>query len=281
MNLEQIYMFNGCLYYDPNAMFLLEPLRAFMRTDRFEQLISTFGNASSEEDSKPLMSINKKTRIATIPIQGALVPRTDPFMKMIGADVTSTSEINQSVQRALDDKDIKGVLFKANSGGGSAGGIDETAQMINELSNKKPVFTHVSGSNGSACYYLTSQSNRIFANTRTDQIGSIGTKLIIHDTSKAAEQAGIKPVVIATGKNKNIGGFGVPITEDQIELVSEMVDSLQEFFEESITRKRPQMNLSEVNDGRTFFARQAQKRSLIDGIRSERDVRAMLEASIR
>jgi protease-4 len=277
MNLDNIWMFDGCLFYDPENIILLDPLRKFLQIENVEQLISSFGKAG---ENPPLMSINKKTRIATIPIQGPLMPRANPFLKeMLGA--TSTTEINQSVQQAMDDKGIKAVLLKASSGGGSAGGIDETAEKIAELSSIKPVFTHVNGSNGSACYYLTSQANRIYANHRTDTIGSIGTKLVMNDTSEAAKKQGIKPIVISTGKNKSVGAFGVPITADQQEVIQGMVNNLQNFFEESVLRKRPEVDMEKVNDGRSFFAHDAKRHGLIDGIKSDRTVRAMLEASIR
>ena len=276
MNLEQVYMFDGCLFYDPSSFYLYEPLKQFLQIDNLEQFMGAFGEPAQRE---PLMSIDKKSRIATIPISGPLMPKQNFMLDLVGG--TSTNEIRQAVRQASEDKGIKGILLKTNSPGGSAAGIDETAMEIAELSSKKPVFTHVAGSNGSAAYYLTSQSNRIFANNRTDQIGSIGTKLVMNDTSKAAEMAGVKPIVIATGANKSIGAPGVKITQGQQDLIASMVKDLQGFFEESVKRKRPNVNMSEVNDGRTFFAKVAKSNGLIDDIRTERDVRAMLKASMR
>jgi protease-4 len=275
-------MFDGCLFYDPSNMFYYEPLKRFLNveaidSEKVQQFIA--GIPSMPLQKQNLMQLDKKTGIATIPIKGALMPTANPIMQMIGG--TSTSEVNNSVQQAIEDKGIKGVLFKANSGGGSAGGIDETAEKIAELSSKKPVFTHVNGQNGSACYYLTSQSNKIFANGRTNQIGSIGTKLVMNDTSEQAKQAGIKPIVIATGKNKSIGAFGVPITQDQQELVQSMVNELQGFFEQTVLRKRPNIDIKQVNDGRSFFAYEAVNNGLIDGIKSEKTVKAMLRATVR
>jgi len=275
MDLDNVYMFDGCLFYDPSQLYLLEPLKRFLQVDNIEQFINTIDLPPANE-RPPLMSVNKQG-IATIPVRGALMAKGGFLMDMIGG--TNTNEINQAVRTAMVDDNIKGVFMPVNSPGGSASGIDETAKMIDELSAMKPVYAHVQGTNGSAGYYLTSQATRIFANNRTDQIGSIGTKLIINDSSEQARMAGIKPVVITTGDNKAIGAPGVEITQGQKDLLQEMVDKLQSYFEQSILRSRPNINMADVNDGRTFFADEAITNGLIDGIRSERDVKAMLEVA--
>lgn len=274
MNLEHIYMFNGCLYYDPNNLMYLEPIKQFIGAENIKQFFMLF----DEADDKPLMQIDKKTGIATLAITGALMPQDNFFTRMIGG--TSTNRIMQAFKDAIVDDGIKGLKIIANSGGGSAAGIDEAAGLLAELASHKPVITQTTGANCSACFYITSQSTRIFANNRSDMIGSIGTKLIMEDSSERAAMEGIKVLVIATGENKAIGAEGVPITPSQLKVVEDMVFKLQEFFEETITTARTQINIEEVNDGRSFFAMEAEQLGLIDGIRDNRTINAMLEGMV-
>jgi len=178
MNLEYTYMFNGCLYYDPNSLMYLEPIKQFIGKENIDQLFTLF----DEVEDKPLMQLNKKTGIATLPIMGVMMPQDNFMTRLIGG--TSTNRIMQAFKDAIVDDSIKGLKIIANSGGGSAAGIDEAAGLLAELASLKPVITQTTGANCSACYYITSQSTRIFANNRSDMIGSIGTKLIMEDSSE-------------------------------------------------------------------------------------------------
>ena len=134
--------------------------------------------------------------------------------------------------------------------------------------------------NGSASYYVTSQANKIYATNRTNQIGSIGTRLVVKDVSEAMEKAGIKNVVIDTGKNKTIGE-GNKVTQAQEEYLQGIVDQLEGFFEQTVQRGRPGIDINAVNDGSIFLAQVAKEKGLIDGIDSMEGTRARLEAMTR
>jgi len=225
----------------------------------------------------PLMTVDKKG-IATIPVMGPLAPMPHAVMKMFGG--TSTIELKKSFEQVANSSRIKGVIMPTNSPGGNNAMIDETAALIHEVAKNKPVLAHTIGQNGSASYYVTSQANKIFAQNRTNQIGSIGTRLVVPDVSEAMEKAGIKNIVIDTGENKTIGQ-GKKVTEGQQEYLRGIVNHLQDFFEETVQRGRPGIDIKQVNDGSIFLANVAQQKGLIDGIDSMEGTRARLEAMIQ
>lgn len=227
--------------------------------------------------SKSLMTVDRKG-IATIPINGPLAPMPHAMMKMFGG--TSTSELKKSLLEAQSNSKIKGVLMPVNSPGGNNAMIDETANLIHEISKVKPILAQTMGENGSAAYYLSSNANKIFAQNRTNRIGSIGTRLVIADDSEAMQKAGIKNIVIDTGKNKSIGQSGVKITDEQKEYLGEIVQELNSYFEESVVRGRNNIDINQVNDGSIFLAKNAVKNNLIDGIQPIEKTRARLEAMI-
>lgn len=237
--------------------------------------IEQFMLSAGAKSVQPLMTIDQKG-IATIPINGPLAPMPHALMKMFGG--TSTSELKRSFNQVQGNPKIKGVLMPVNSPGGNNAMIDETASLINQIAKVKPVLAHTTGENGSAAYYLSSQANKNFAQNRTNRIGSIGTRLVISDDSEAMEKAGIKNIVIDTGKNKSVGHG--PVTDEQKEYLSGIVNELNGFFEESVKRGRPNIDINQVNDGSIFLANQAVTNGLIDNVQSLEETRGRLDAMI-
>lgn len=220
----------------------------------------------------PLLRTNKQG-IATLSINGPLMPAPHNVMKMMGG--TSTSELKKSLERAGNDKKIKAIIMPVNTPGGDNSMIDETSKLINDLSKVKPIYAHTTGTNASAGYYLSSNANKVFAQNRTDKIGSIGTRFVLKDTSGASEKTGVKQIVIDTGPNKSIG-FGGEVTQEQKDYVGNIVNKLQGYFEESVLRGRPQIMMNKVNDGSVFMAEEAVSLGLIDRIQPIKQTYAQL-----
>ena len=221
--------------------------------------IEQFMKSTGARSVAPMMTVDRKG-IATIPIVGPMAPASHAMMKMFGG--TSTSELKNSFAKVLNNNKIKGVLIPVNSPGGNNAMIDETASLIHQVAQQKPVLAHVTGQNGSAAYYTSSQATKIFAENRTNQIGSIGTRLVIQDVSEAMEKAGVKNVVIDTGNNKSIGQ-GSKVTEQQEEYLQGIVNNLQEYFDDTVVRGRPGIDIKAVNDGSIFLANIAQQKGLL------------------
>lgn len=276
MNFSECWMFEGDVIYNKSmgyAQLFLDPISKHFNMSGLELEQFVLG-MSGKANIPPLMSVNKG--IAQINIGGALAPGSHAMMSMVGG--TSTTEIKKAFEQVARDPKIKGVFMKVDSPGGNSAGIDETAALIRQVSARKPVVSHVVGANGSAAYYLTSGSNKIFAENRTNRIGSIGTKLVLRDDSEALEKIGVKTVVVDTGVNKSVGQSGVSITEDHKAYLGDFVNKLQGFFEESVKEGRPQIDINAVNDGSMFLAKQAQAKGLIDGIQPARNSMAVLQA---
>lgn len=264
MNLEHVWLFAGEAYYSPSMLSWLEPLTQHAGFD-LEQFVTALRNAGKNIPDNPIMTVGQDG-IAQVHIDGALMPTKSPIMMAFGG--TATKDIANAFDQIAHNPKIKGTLVHHNSGGGSASMIDSTAQMIHEVNKTKPVVSQVHGISGSADYYLASQATKVFASNRQSMIGSIGTQLVINDSSEAAKKAGIRRIVIDTGVNKSIGVPGTPVTTDQVAHLQETVNHLNGMFLESVQRNRPLMNIENVSDGSVWLAQQALDRNLIDGIQS-------------
>lgn len=270
-------MFDGDAFYCPNQLMFLAPILQHSNID-FEQFVNTLRAAAKQQQAAPdIMSV--RNGIAQVNISGPLTPNKSLMMQAMGG--TSTTDINTAFQRIKNNPKIKGVYMQVNSGGGSAAGIDETAQIIHDVNQEKPVVAQIMGSSASAAYYLTSQASKVFANSRTNMIGSIGTRLVLDDTSQAAERAGVKRVVIETGTNKSIGLPGTKITAEQQAHMQDQVRTLQNYFEQSVQRGRPNMHISNVNDGSVWLSEEAQRKGLIDGIQTPQQTANVLGALMK
>jgi ClpP class serine protease len=116
----------------------------------------------------------------------------------------------------------------------------------------------------SAAYWIASAADRVVASP-SSTVGSIGVYLAVPDFSKAAEMAGIKMVVIKSGKFKGAGIEGTSLSEDQIANLQESVDSIHADFKAAVNMKR-KMVRAEAMEGQTFSGKQAAAQGLVTGL---------------
>jgi len=124
----------------------------------------------------------------------------------------------------------------------------------------------------SAAIWATAAAHRITA-SETTGVGSIGTVLVVQDTSERFATEGVKVHVISTGPNKGAGAPGAEITDDQLEALRTRVDDLNKHFLSAVRdgRKLRGERLQAVTDGRVWIAERAQALGLVDAVSSMDD----------
>jgi ClpP class serine protease len=147
---------------------------------------------------------------------------------------------------------------------------------VHEATKVKEVVAFVEDLAASAAYKIASQADRIVANRGEAVVGSLGTFLVVHDMSKAAEQEGIKVHVIKAGEFKGAGVPGTEITESQLTEWQAEVNEMSIAFREIVERGRGK-DLSELFDGRVFSASKAVSLGLIDSVQSFESLLTTLE----
>ncbi len=203
---------------------------------------------------------------AVISLNGPMT-KGESFFTFFGFG-TSTDALRAAFHQALVDSDIRNILFKITSPGGSVESIADLADVVAEVNAAKPVVAQVEGQAASAAFFVGSQAGKIFSG-RGDMVGSIGVKTMLFDFSAAFEKEGIKAIPIDTGAFKSLGAMGIPVTAEQIEHIQLLVDQNFDMFIEAVVRGRQNMDEKQVravSDGRMFMAADALKLGLIDGI---------------
>jgi signal peptide peptidase SppA len=203
--------------------------------------------------------------IALIRLQGLLMKQ----QSSLGAS-TSTIQARRDIRAAAVDPNIQAIVIAIDSPGGTAAGSEALANDIRDAGKTKPVFAQIEDIGASAAYFAASQAQKIFASTRTTQVGSIGTYLVVSDRSEAAKQFGEKVHVFATGPLKGAGVPGTEITDRHKSYFQASVEALQVPFDDAVKagRRMSDAQLEAVKSGAVFTAEESQRLGLIDGIQS-------------
>lgn len=213
---------------------------------------------------KPLTS---REQIAIISVRGVLTrtPVNSWFY-----ETTALSDIQAAAKAVENDPNISGAIILIESPGGSANGSEEAALAIDSLARAKPTVAQVVGMAASAGYFLAAAAPTIYSSMKLDVIGSIGTIVYLYDWSRYFENAGVEPVVIATGSKKHVGVQGTEITEEHREMFKDMVDDAFNVFAGYVrkSRKLTESQWSKVSDARVVSAARAVDLKLIDGVQT-------------
>lgn len=204
---------------------------------------------------------------------GIAVVRVDGPIEMSSSSGFSTSHKGaEAIIKRLDDlaknDEIKGIVLRINSPGGTVGATQEIYQKLWKLRKKNIVIVASMGDvAASGGYYIASACNHILANYGTIT-GSIGVITYSPNLKKLFDKLGIGLNVIKSGKHKDILSSHRDVTAEERELLQELIDSSYSRFIKDVALGR-NMNESEiipVADGRIMDGETALKHGLIDGI---------------
>lgn len=198
--------------------------------------------------------------IGVVPVVGVIGKGLSPMEKMMGA--VDVNDIADAIDAFAASPEVNSIALQISSPGGTVTGVEELANKVRNL--KKPSMAYTDSEMASAAYWIGSAADRVVASP-SSTIGSIGVYLAIPDFSKAAEMAGIKMVVLKSGKFKGAGIEGTSLNADQIENLQSSVDSIHADFKAAVNLKR-KMVKADAMEGQTFSGKQASQNGLVTGL---------------
>jgi signal peptide peptidase SppA len=205
--------------------------------------------------------------LAVIPIRGIIEKRGSFFSMLFGG--TSTLLVEEALNAALADEDVKAILLQIDSPGGSVDGLSDLGDALYAARGQKRIVAQIDGMGASAAYYIAAQADEVYAG-RTDMVGSIGTVWAWYDYSELFQKQGVRPVILTTGEHKAVGYPGTEITEAQQAELQKITDFYGADFVAAVARGRGMTKpaVKKIADGRVFVAPEAKELGLIDGVRS-------------
>ena len=176
----------------------------------------------------------------------------------------------KDLEKLADDDDVKAVVLRVNSPGGSAYASEQIWHSIMKLKEKKPVVVSMGGYAASGGYYISCPADYIFAEPTTIT-GSIGIFGMFPDFSGLlTEKLGIKFDEVKTNKFSAFGTMSRPFNAEEMALLEQYIGRGYELFRKRVAdgRKQTTEQIEEIAQGRVWLANDALKIKLVDEIGS-------------
>ena len=220
---------------------------------------------------------DSKTKIAILYAEGTITDSEGGSLLDGGPSITPAKYVKE-LQKLGDDEDVKAVVFRVNSPGGSAYASEQIWNAVVELKAKKPVIVSMGDYAASGGYYISCAANTIVAEPST-LTGSIGIFGLIPEGEELAKKIGLTFDEVNTNKHSSFGGttYGLPFlfsgfsrsfNEDESRIIQKYIESGYDLF---ITRcadgrSKTKAQIDSIGQGRVWTGSQALKLGLVDKI---------------
>jgi len=216
-----------------------------------------------------------KNRIAVLIAEGNIVDdQSGGFL--LGDKSITAKQFVKELNSLKEDDDVKAVVFRVNSRGGSAYASEQIWNAVVELKAKKPVVVSMGDYAASGGYYISCGATSIVAEPTT-LTGSIGIFGLIPNGEELAKKMGYTFDEVSTNKNSSWGGkaFGIPffvaaysrgLNENESRMLQAYIERGYDLF---ITRcadgrSKTKAEIDSIGQGRVWTGNQALKLGLVD-----------------
>jgi protease-4 len=240
-------------------------------------VVSNFGQPQRQhvDLSNPLAlfsMMNKRQETATKPAialvyaEGTIVDG-DGGEGLLGGDGVGSATIRRSLRRAAVDDNVKAIVIRIDSPGGSAQASEVMWQAARAAAEKKPVIISIGSMAASGGYYLAAAGDHIFADPSAivGSIGVVGGKFV---TKGLYDKLGLTTESFTKGRNADLFSSNKPFDERQRRLVTNWMKNTYEQFTQRVmtTRSGKIKDIDQVARGRIFLAKQAKELGMVDEI---------------
>ncbi len=206
-----------------------------------------------------------RDRIAVIYASGAIMPDI-PVSPFSSGNIITARSVERNFDRALENDDVKAIVFHVNSGGGAMSTSELIWNTIQEARKEKPVIAYMGNVAASGGYYISMAADTIVAspNTITGSIGIFNQLFNMQELYN--EKLGITFDTFKTHDHADLGMMTRPLTTTEREALQRSIESGYEFFIGRVGESRG-MTRDEVDtvaQGRVWTGLDAKDRNLVD-----------------
>ena len=209
----------------------------------------------------------EKGKVLVISIRGTI--SDNPKRRFLSTGPSMVQEVVSQLRKAEEDPEVKAVLLKVNSPGGSVTASDILYHEIMAFKQKTKAkvvaaMMNVAASGG---YYISLPADYILAHP-TSVTGSVGVLFLRPDVAGLMDKIGIGIEVSKTGRNKDMGSPFRSATTEEKQIIQDLIDQLGERFLDRITEHRniDPDNLKAISTARIFLADDALRLGMVDRI---------------
>jgi len=177
---------------------------------------------------------------------------------------------SQNIVRQLSNyrhnPNVRGIVLRIDSPGGAVAPAQEIYNEIMKLkADHKTVYASMGTVAASGGYYIACAANYVLANPGT-LTGSIAAVMAFSNIEELTDKIGIKPIIIKSGKYKDVGSPLRGMKPEERKLLQSVVDDVHQQFVQAVAKGRglPVSEVNEIADGRIMTGQQALTLKLVD-----------------
>jgi protease IV len=248
------------------ALFALGCITINLPSGEIEPLTETV--IEGEGDAKVLM----------LEIEGVITETSDVADFFGTVNEGMVGRVREELARARSDDDVKALVVRINSPGGTVTGSDLLYDEIQQFKRERkvPVIAQLMSTAASGGYYVALAADEIHAE-RTTVTGSIGVIFSGFNLAGLMEKLGVENQTITSGKFKDAGSILRRMRPEERAQLQSVIDDLYARFLEVVKAGRTKLTAEQIRalaDGRIYSATQAKQAGLVDEIGS-------LDSSVR
>lgn len=205
-----------------------------------------------------------KDKIAVLYAEGEIKAEESSSPMSLDEKVIS-EDMAKQLRKLQEDDDVKAVVFRVNSPGGSAFISEQIWKAVMELKTKKPIVVSMGDYAASGGYYISCAANKIFAERMT-LTGSIGVFGVIRNFTGTLDKIGVTTDIVKTNTFSDLGDMSRPMREDEKVLIQRGVERTYDLFLTRCAEGRGMTNaeIDSIGQGRVWTGEQALERGLVD-----------------
>lgn len=203
---------------------------------------------------------NHKEEIAILYAEGSIVSGSS------SSDINDKYLIKQ-ITKLQENDDVKAVVFRVNSPGGSAYASEQIWKAITDLKAKKPVVVSMGTYAASGGYYISCNANKIYAEPTT-LTGSIGIFGMFPNVEGLTNKIGLTFDNVKTNKLADFGDITRPMNPEEKTILQKYIDRGYDLFLTRCSEGRdiPKDSINQIAQGRVWTGAQALNVGLVDAL---------------
>ena len=257
---KELGLIGGLIYEDQYEDALKRAVGASKNDLSASSKLNTISSSSYFKTIKSA-SIDSSDRIALVYAQGSILYGEG------SPTIMGQETMNKALQSAREDRNIKAVVLRINSPGGSALTSDLIWREVEKTAKEKPVVVSISDVAASGGYYIATPATYIIAQP-TSITGSIGVFGTLPNASELAEQWGISSYTLSTHKRSATYSPLRPLSDTfRAELTDGIEQTYQTFLERVASGRSMSIeSVDAIAQGRVYLAPKALELGLVDEI---------------
>jgi len=183
----------------------------------------------------------------------------------------------EDLQKLAEDDDVKAVVLRVNSPGGSAYASEQIWHQVMNIKSKKPIIVSMGGYAASGGYYISCAADWIVAEPTT-LTGSIGIFGMFPEASELLnKKLGLHAYTVKTNEYADFGDYSRPMRENEKVLLQGYINRGYELFTKRCAdgRKMKQDDIKAIAEGRVWTGVHAKQIGLVDQLGSLEDAIAV------